>query len=108
VESTRGFRFDQPINKNNKDNIFVACQFGHIDMLEFLHFELNMDIFRIKLDGESTLEYCLRRANFDCYIFVLNYIMQHDKFVDKSAQELENAENAENSQDGEIIENEQI
>lgn len=42
-----------------------------------------MDIFRIKLDGESTLEYCLRRANFDCYCYVMNYYVMNSKLIKK-------------------------
>jgi hypothetical protein len=29
----RGFDFCLPLNKNRKDNMFVACQFGHIDVI---------------------------------------------------------------------------
>jgi hypothetical protein len=80
----RGFSFDEPINTNNKDNMFVACQFGHWDMLKLLNEKLGMDIFRVKLDGESTLEYCLRRANFSCYNYVLDYYVFNQKLVKKN------------------------
>ena len=68
-----------PLNKNQKDNIFVACQFGHIDMLQYLNQKIGMDIFKVKLDGESTLEYCLRRATFQCYDFVFDYYLDNNK-----------------------------
>jgi hypothetical protein len=77
----KGYEFDLPLNQNKKDNVFIACQFGHIDMLELLNKRIGMDLFRVKLDGESTVEYCLRRGNFDCYIFVLNYFIANNKLI---------------------------
>jgi hypothetical protein len=48
-----------------------------------------MDIFKIKLDGESTIEYSLRRANFKCYDFVLGYSIRNFKLVDNNGQEVQ-------------------
>lgn len=81
----RGYDFFEIFGDNGKNNVFVACQFGHIEMLEFLRYEVGMDLYCMKngfeTELESTLEYCLRRANFDCYCYLIDYYLEHDRFI---------------------------
>lgn len=63
-----------------KNNVFLGCQFGHIEVLEFLKDEVGMNLYCVKTDKESTLQYCLRRANFQCYIYLMNYYIENGIF----------------------------
>lgn len=79
----RGFDFFEIFGERGKNNVFVACQFGHVDMLEFLKNEVGMPLYYIKTDKESTLQYCLRRANFRCYNYLMEYYLENDIFSGK-------------------------
>lgn len=80
----RGYDFFEMFGNRGKNNVFVACQFGHVDMLEFLKNEVGMGLYCIKTDRESTLQYSLRRANFECYCYLMDYYLDNNIFEEKN------------------------
>lgn len=76
-----GVNFKTIIKNKEKNLVFVACKFGHIDALEFLRDEVGMDLISFKADdGESSLYYVLKRANFKMTWFMLEYYIQNQAF----------------------------
>ena len=67
----RGYNFLVAL-EDGRDCIFIACNHGHINMLEFLDKEVKIDIFTYKNDGESCIEFTFRRAEYECFFYLLD------------------------------------
>jgi len=80
VWKERGYDFRGVAHNDGRNLVFVAGNHGHINMLEFLRIEIGMDLCEIDSKGESTIEFVFRRAQFDCFYYLLKYFINNRKF----------------------------
>jgi len=75
----RGYDFEQTL-VDGRNLVFVAGNHGHINMLEYLKDEIQMDLCSFAPIGESSIEFVFRRAHFDAYYYLMDYFLKNKKF----------------------------
>lgn len=75
-----GIDFNSLQKPDGRNLVFIGSKFGHLEGIRFLEKEVGMDLCSFKNDGESTLLYALRRANFELLWYFMQYYIKNNKF----------------------------
>lgn len=66
-------------HKKSGDNLLShACRQGNLDILEYLHVTLHLDLEQPNFDGKTPLHYAAQYGNIDCVNYLLKFGVQVD------------------------------
>ena len=75
----RGYDFREKV-QNGRDNVFIVCDFGVTESLEFLRDRVGMSMHTYDGDGLSALEYVFMKSHFESFLFILGFYQKYSIF----------------------------
>ena len=78
----RGYDFFRKL-PDGRDNVFIVAGYGNVEVFDFLKDEIGMELFSLRNDGLSPLEWAFYKARWEAWAYLVHEYSETEVFEKK-------------------------